>query len=82
MKSTKERDELVPDAEFRAEMCISQITLVRRDKDPKLAVQGWPPVVRVGGRKFRSRQAIEKFKEIAIRASQQRQAALIRGSKP
>jgi hypothetical protein len=57
------KDTFVPDRVVRAELCIAPMTLWRWDHDPALADLGWPPPVKIGGRrKFRSRQQLEAFK--------------------
>jgi hypothetical protein len=66
-------DELVPDAQIRRELNISEVTLWRWDRDPQL---DFPPPIRIRNRKFRSRHAFEAFKERMVsRAIANRQAA-------
>jgi predicted DNA-binding transcriptional regulator AlpA len=54
------RDELVPDPEVCREFSITSMTLWRWDHDPELR---FPPPVRIRKRKFRSRRALEAFKQ-------------------
>jgi hypothetical protein len=56
-------DELVPDTQARIELGhISAMTLWRWDRDPKMLEMGWPPLIKIGKRNFRSRKEIERFK--------------------
>ncbi|MGO9682388.1 MAG: hypothetical protein ACLPTZ_07340 [Beijerinckiaceae bacterium] len=52
-------DELVPDPQILREFGICAMTLWRWDRDPAL---GFPPPIRIRGRKFRSRRQAEAFK--------------------
>jgi hypothetical protein len=57
-------DSFVPDRVVRAELSIAQMTLWRWDRDPALVALGWPPAVKIGGRrKYRSRKQLELFKQ-------------------
>ena len=58
-------DQFVPDSQVRAELSISPMTMWRMDRDPRLAELGWPPPMRpmANGYKYRSRLALEKFKQ-------------------
>ena len=60
-------DKLVPDNMVRAELAISTMGAWRWDRDPKMAELGWPPCIRIGPRKYRSRQALERFKQNLVR---------------
>jgi hypothetical protein len=55
-----EHDELVPDPQIQREFGICAMTLWRWDKDLEL---GFPPPIRIRGRKFRSRRLAEAFKQ-------------------
>lgn len=54
-----DRDVLVPDPQILREFGICAMTLWRWDRDPSLE---FPSAVKIRGRKFRSRQAVEQFK--------------------
>jgi hypothetical protein len=56
-------DVFVPDRVMRRELGnIGHMTVWRHDRDPAMAKLGWPPVILFGGRKYRSRKALELFK--------------------
>ena len=60
---TEAPDVLVPDSQVRGEMGgISEMTMCRWDRDPRMAAAGWPPAVKIRGHKFRSRKQLEIFK--------------------
>jgi hypothetical protein len=64
---TDTADELVPNPQVRRELGgQSEMTTWRWDHNPKMATLGWPPAVRINGRKFRSRQALNKFREACV----------------
>jgi hypothetical protein len=52
--------DLVPDPEVRREFGVTEMTLWRWDGDPAL---GFPPPIRIRKRKFRSRRALDEFKQ-------------------
>jgi predicted DNA-binding transcriptional regulator AlpA len=52
-------DELVPEAQVLREFGVSAMTFWRWDRDPAL---NFPPPVKIRGRKFRYRAALETFK--------------------
>jgi hypothetical protein len=58
-----DRDELVPDPVVLKEFSISAMCLWRWDRDEAL---GFPPPVRINQRKYRSRRALEAFKQALI----------------
>jgi hypothetical protein len=60
-------DELVPDRQVRREVGVSDMTIWRWDRDPKMAELGWPPPVRIRKRKFRPRKQLETFKGNLLR---------------
>jgi hypothetical protein len=61
-------DEFVADAQVQRELGgITAMTIWRWDRDPEIAPPGWPPVIRIGPRKFRSRRMLEKFKAALLR---------------
>jgi hypothetical protein len=63
-------DEFVADAQVQRELGgITAMTIWRWDRDPEIAPPGWPPVIRIGARKFRSRKQLEKFKAALLRAA-------------
>jgi hypothetical protein len=64
-------DSLVPDAQVCREFGITRMSLHRWDRDPTL---GFPPAVTIRGRNFRSRAAIEAFKQQLWRDAIRRRA--------
>jgi hypothetical protein len=77
-------DSLVPDAIARAELGgVSKMTWWRWDRDPDLAVQGFPPAIRIRERVYRSRLALDDFKQRLLQqAVKDRSRLLKRGPKP
>lgn len=57
--SDTDTDFLVPDPQVATEFSVSLMTLWRWDHDAAL---GFPPAVKIKGRKFRSRQQLDAFK--------------------
>ena len=78
-----EHDSLMPDSDFRAELGgISKMTLWRWDRDAGLAEQGFPPAIRIRERSYRSRRALELFKQHLLQqAARDLSARLRRGPK-
>jgi hypothetical protein len=62
-------DEWVPDVRVQAEFNISAMTLFRWDQDEHLRELGFPPPIYMRGKKFRSRQLLEKFKASMLNAA-------------
>jgi hypothetical protein len=62
--SDEDVGELVPDPQVCREFHITSMTLWRWDHDPELK---FPPPIRIRGRKFRHRSALEAFKRQLIR---------------
>jgi hypothetical protein len=61
-------DEFLPDAQVRRELGgQSDMTTARWDKSEEMRALGWPPPIVIRGRKFRSRNAIEAFKQALVR---------------
>jgi hypothetical protein len=60
----EEVGELVPDPQVRREFHITSMTLWRWDHDPELK---FPTPIRIRGRKFRHRKALEDFKRQLVR---------------
>jgi hypothetical protein len=56
-------DTLVPDPEVWKEFGVTSMTLYRWTNDPDL---GFPPVIKIRQRNFRSRRALETFKQRLI----------------
>ena len=56
-------DTLVPDPEVWKEFGVTSMTLYRWTNDPDL---GFPPVIKVRQRNYRSRRALEAFKQRLI----------------
>jgi hypothetical protein len=64
MDKIQDRDELVPDSVVRAELGgITPMALWRWERDPDL---NFPPPIVIRKRKFRSRLAVEAFKQRLI----------------
>lgn len=59
-------DELVPDPQVWREFGISSMSGWRWTKDPNL---GFPPAIKIRTRCFRSRRALEQFKERVMRSA-------------
>jgi predicted DNA-binding transcriptional regulator AlpA len=59
-------DTLVPDPEVAAEFGKSLMTIWRWDHDATL---GFPPPIKIRKRKFRSRRALEAFKQRLMRGA-------------
>jgi hypothetical protein len=56
-----EIDQLVPDRLARAELGgVTAMTFYRRDSNPEA---GWPPKIKMGNRNYRSRRALEEYKQ-------------------
>jgi hypothetical protein len=82
---SEEKDELVPDAQVRAELGnITAMTVHRYDRDPRMAALGWPPPVRIanGQRKYRSRRQLEQFKGNMVKAATARRDELYKKKVP
>jgi hypothetical protein len=71
-KSTKSKrktatvapDALVSDSVARQECGkVSRMCIWRWDHDPAMAELGWPPPIQLNNRKYRSRRALEVFKQ-------------------
>jgi hypothetical protein len=56
-------DTLVPDPQVQREFSVTAMTMSRWDADPKMNELGWPVPIRIRKRKFRSRHALEAFKD-------------------
>ena len=54
-----ERDDLVPDGRVCKEFHVTSMTLLRWTNNPKM---GFPPAIKIGGRNYRSRKALDEFK--------------------
>jgi hypothetical protein len=57
-------DQFVPDPKVRREFGITEMTLHRWDNDKQL---NFPTKIRIRGRNFRSREALEAFKARMLR---------------
>jgi hypothetical protein len=69
---------LVPDPKVAEELCTSLMGLWRWDRDPVMIELGWPPKIKRGGRNFRFRKPLDKFKQALLRqALTQRQQLLV-----
>jgi hypothetical protein len=56
-------DEFVPDPQVRRELNINAMRLHRWERDPRL---NFPPKIKIRGHNFRSRKAVEDFKQRMI----------------
>jgi len=71
-------DELVPDRQVRREVGgVSDMTIWRWDRDPKMAELGWPPAVKIRKRKFRPRKQLEAFKANLLREAVETRAGRV-----
>jgi hypothetical protein len=76
MISTPDDDRLVPDPQVREEFGITEMTEWRWDNDPQMAALGWHAKVKIRKRNYRSRRALNDFKENLLRrALQERKVA-------
>jgi len=60
-------DQLVPDPVVAKECGTSLMGLWRWDRDLKLRELGWQPPIKIRGRNYRSRRALEAFKAALMR---------------
>jgi hypothetical protein len=65
-KADDTNDELVPDPVVWREFGISSMTGFRWTHDPEL---GFPPIIKIRDRNYRSRRALEAFKQRRIRGA-------------
>ena len=59
----RNRDDLVPDPVVQEELGIGRMALWRWSRDPNL---GFPPVIKIRTRNYRSRKALDSFKRRMI----------------
>ena len=71
-------DRLVPEPDVCAEFGISAMCAWRWDRDPKMISQGWPVAIRINRRKFRSRAALDAFKQNLVERAVKDRAVLTR----
>ncbi len=57
----------MPDPKVCKEFSVTPMTVWRWDHDPAKANLGWPPPIKIGERKFRSRRLLEEFKANLLR---------------
>lgn len=62
-------DELVPDPQAAREFNVTRMTWWRWGQDPALIALGFPPRIKIRERNFRSRKAIDAFKERLMRSA-------------
>ena len=67
-----EHDELVPDPVVWRELGITAMTGWRYTNDPAL---GFPPVIKIRTRNFRSRHQLEEFKQRLLRDAMSRRSS-------
>jgi hypothetical protein len=76
-------DELVPDPQVRREFGgRSEMWTWRLDHDEKMAALGWPPPIRINRLKYRSRRALNEFRENLVRRAIAERAAPAAARKP
>jgi predicted DNA-binding transcriptional regulator AlpA len=63
-QSADQPDQFIPDPEVWREFGITPMTGWRWSRDPRL---GFPPVIKIGRRNFRSRKQLEAFKSRLLR---------------
>ena len=64
VKQQTERDPLVPDPQVAKEFGITRQSIYRWDRDAEL---GFPPKIQIQKRNYRSRQALDAFKDRLMR---------------
>jgi hypothetical protein len=74
-------DRLVSEPDVCAEFGISAMCAWRWDRDAKMIAQGWPAPIRLNRRKFRSRAALDAFKQNLVERAVRERAALTRQHK-
>jgi hypothetical protein len=74
-------DVFVPEAAFCEEIGIVKMTARRNDRNPKMATLNWPKAIRSnGGRVYRTRREIEKYKRTLIELASKNREALLRAA--
>ena len=74
----KQPDPLVPDPEACREVGICTMTGWRWDRSKEMADLGWPVAIRINRRKFRSRAALDAFKQNLVERAVKERAVLTR----
>jgi len=72
----KQPDPLVPDPEACREVGICTMTGWRWDRSKEMADLGWPIAIRINRRKFRSRAALDAFKQNLVQRAVKDRAVL------
>jgi hypothetical protein len=68
---------IVSDPKVAEELDTTLMQLWRWDRDPAMIALGWPPKIKRGGRNFRFRKPLDRFKQALLRqAITQRQQLL------
>jgi hypothetical protein len=75
-------DRLVPDLEVAKEIGCTTMSMWRWDRDPVMIANGWPPLIRIIRRKFRSRAALDAFKAKMLEQGLKERATITRNQKP
>jgi len=70
MFQQQDNDEFVPDPQVWREFNVTPMTGWRWTRDPKL---GFPPAIKIRSRNYRSRRAINAFRERMVREGMTRQ---------
>ena len=55
--------DIAPDPETAKAFRVTLMTVFRWSKNPKMKAAGWPDAVQINGRNYRSRRALDAFKE-------------------
>ena len=71
-------DRLVPEPDVCAEFGISAMCAWRWDRDERMIEQGWPVPIKINRRKFRSRAALDAFKQNLVERAVKDRAVLTR----
>ncbi|MGY3690706.1 hypothetical protein ACVIGA_000786 [Bradyrhizobium sp. USDA 3240] len=75
--STSPPDQWVAEQDVCAELSLTSMSFWRYDRDQKMMELGWPPAIRLNGRIYRSRRALDLFKtNMAMLALREREALL------
>jgi hypothetical protein len=71
-------DRLVPEPDVLFEFGISAMCAWRWDRDERMIEQGWPVPIKINRRKFRSRAALDAFKQNLVERAVKDRAVLTR----
>jgi hypothetical protein len=74
-------DPWIPNPQVADEFGVTPMTLWRWDASEAMAALGWPPPIKIGDRKFRSRKALDAFKDAMFKRAVQEQRAATRAAR-